>query len=284
VNNQTDWALQVAYEGSGFQGFQALPQARTVQGVLEKTLGQILKQTCPVVGAGRTDAGVHAYGQVVGFQAPLPFAPERLLSLLQRRLPADLTAKALWPVPAHFHARFSARARHYRYLLRLNCPPSPFEARTTWTYPYPIEPEKLAQAWAQCQGQFDFKPLARAQAGQHATQLNIWLSQMRSQGDYQMLEIVADRFLTSLVRRLVGTALDMARGRLPMDYLEQVLKGQIQPTEPQGRLAPPQGLYLCQVFYPPEFGIQPPYPDPLSPESCALIPQQALQDPGLWWD
>lgn len=278
------WALQIAYHGGQFQGFQALPGQRTVQGELEKALKKLLRQDCLIVGAGRTDAGVHAHGQWVSFQADLPFSGPELARLLPHFLPYDLALKGVWPVPEGFHARFSARARHYRYLLRLNQPPEPFAAALCWQYPYPITLSALADAWLQCQGHFNFAPLAREQANQKDTQLRVYLSVLRPLGDFYALEIVANRFLTSLVRRLVGTALDMARGRLPADYLHSVLAGAHPPSEPKGVLAPPQGLYLCRALYPPEYGLPLSYPDPLPAHLESQIPAEALQDPGRWWD
>lgn len=277
------WALQIAYNGSQFQGFQTQPGQRTVQAELERALKQLLRQVCPITVAGRTDAGVHAHGQVVSFSAQLPFPASELKRLLPHFLPEDLALKALWPVPAHFHARFSARARHYRYVLRLNSAPDPFQSQLCWQLRSAVEVKALAQAWAQCQGQHDFGPLARPQPNQRDSHLSVYFSELRPQGEFYALEIIANRFLTSLVRRLVGTALDMARGRLPADYLTQILSAKILPPEPQGQLAPPQGLYLCQVFYPPEYGIQPHYPHPLSQASEAHIPAEALSDPGQWW-
>lgn len=277
------WALQMAYDGRQFQGFQALPGKRTVQAELEKALKQLLRRPVQVVCAGRTDAGVHAHGQLVSLQAVLPFSIEEFQRLLPHFLPEDLALKSLWPVPADFHARFSARARHYRYLLRLNAAPDPFLASRCWQYPHPVESGELAKAWAQCQGKYDFGPLARSQTNQIDNDLAVYLSELRPLGEFYALEIVANRFLTSLVRRLVGTALDMARGRLPADYLSHVLKGKITPSEPLGRLAPAQGLYLCRALYPPEYGLELIYPDPLPEASEAQIPAQALCNPGKWW-
>lgn len=282
--SDSHWALQIAYDGSHFRGFQALPGQRTVQTELEKALKKLLKQPCSLVAAGRTDAGVHAHGQLISFRAALPFAETELQRLLPHFLPEDLALKAMWPVPDAFHARFSARARHYRYLLRLNSPPDPFQSQFCWQIPYPVAPEALAQAWAQCRGVYDFGPLARAQPNQRNSHLAVYCSELRAQGEFYALDIVANRFLTSLVRRLVGTALDMARGRLPADYLSQVLNADISPGEPESRLAPPQGLYLCRALYPPEYGLQLSYPEPLPEASEALIPPEALADPGHWWE
>jgi tRNA pseudouridine38-40 synthase len=273
----------MAYDGRQFQGFQALPGKRTVQAELEKALKQLLRKPVQVVCAGRTDAGVHAHGQLVSFGAQLPFPAAEFRRLLPHFLPEDLALKAVWPIPEDFHARFSARARHYRYLLRLNAAPDPFQAPRCWQYPHPVDPDALAKAWAQCQGQYDFGPLARSQSNQIDRHLSVYLSELRPLGEWYALEIVANRFLTSLVRRLVGTALDMARGRLPADYLSHVLRGKITPSEPLGTLAPAQGLYLCRVLYPPEYGLELFYPDPLPAASEAQIPAQALCNPGKWW-
>lgn len=276
------WAMILAYDGSDFKGFQALPGLRTVQSELEKVLSQLLGRPISTLCGGRTDAGVHAYGQVVGFEADLPMPPERFSKLLSDRLPKDIVLKALIEVPAGFHARFLARARHYRYRLR----PAeegldPFCHRYLWQYPYALDLERLRRAWKQCLGHHDFKPFARAQSSRRTTRIQVWVAELRLQADEIWLELVADSFLYSMVRNLVGTALDVSRGRLPVDQIQQVLaeqQGLIGPT------APAQGLYLCRVLYPPEYSILPDYPQALPAASEARIPAAALLNPGRWWN
>jgi tRNA pseudouridine38-40 synthase len=275
------WALQLAYDGSRFQGFQALPGRRTVQGELERGLNKLLEQPIGVVCAGRTDAGVHAHGQVVGFSASLPFPPKRLSVLLQERLPADMAIQAAWQVPPHFHARFSARVRHYRYLLRPNKPLDPFAQNYSWQVPYPLEPECLAHAWSQLIGKHNFSALARG--SQSNPFINVWLAELSQTEQDWALDIVADRFLYSMVRFLVGTVVDIARGKLPKDQLQSIFAADSRRTIRIGPLAPPQGLYLCRALYPPEFGIKATYPQPLSASSEAKIPASALLNPGVWW-
>ncbi len=276
-DSSTHWALQLSYDGGSYAGFMALPDQRTVQAELEAALQRLLRQPIRTVAAGRTDAGVHAYGQIISFSAKLPFGPERLLELLNRQVPADLSLKQIGSVPEHFHARFSARARHYRYLLNINQPTDPFKARYSWQYPHAINPERLKQAWSQSLGTYDFSAFERSGGSRRNPVISVWQTEVRELDGYYALDIVADSFLYSMVRNLVGTALDMARGRLAENHIQQRLAGE---AGLEGITAPAQGLYLCQAIYAPEFGITANYPHPLS---ALNIPAEALIDPGKWW-
>lgn len=271
-------ALQLAYDGGDFSGFMALPGKRTVQGEFEAALQRLLKSPCPTEAAGRTDAGVHAYGQILSLSAELPFKPERLPELLGRQLPPDMTVKNIWSVPEDFHARFSARARHYRYRLHLNAIPDPFSARYAWQYPHPIDPYRLESAWRQCLGRHDFKTFARSGGSRRSTEISVWLAELRELDGEFCLDIVADSFLYSMVRNLVGTALDIARDRLCPDAISRRLAGDTR--QPEGITAPPQGLHLCRALYATEFGVTPEYPHPVNDDG---IPPAALKDPGKWW-
>jgi tRNA pseudouridine38-40 synthase len=276
------WALQIAYDGGDFHGFQALPGLRTVQGELTAALQRVLGPIGALACAGRTDAGVHAYGQIVSFTAETRLPPGRLQYVLQQQLPADIALRGLWTIPETFHARFSARARHYRYQLQINQAADPFLQRYSWQYPHPIAPEKLEAAWQQTIGLYDFKPFARSGSTRKQTRIQVWVAEMRIQQAQITLDIVADSFLYSMVRNLVGTALDMARGRLPLDTIREVLRQ--ADKRPLGVTAPPQGLYLCRALYDPSFGIQAGYPELLNASTEALIPSEALLDPGKWWN
>jgi tRNA pseudouridine38-40 synthase len=277
----TYWALQLAYDGSRFAGFQALPQMRTVQGELEQALIRLLGKPMGTVAAGRTDAGVHAYGQVVSFQANLPFPLARLRPLLQKQLPPDIVVKAVWPVGADFHARFSARGRHYRYRIWMAPEPDPFAWAYAWHVPYPLDLDKLADAWGQLVGIHDFAAWGRSGGSQHTTVFSLWLATVRVEGPWLCLDLVAERFLYSMVRTLVGTGVDIARGRLPQNHLQQLL---FTPDRAAvGVTAPPNGLYFCRALYDPRWGVTPDYPEPLSTLQDQQIPSAAWQDPGHWW-
>lgn len=275
------WALQLAYDGSRFAGFQALPQIRTVQGELEQALARLLHKPVATVAAGRTDAGVHAYGQIVSLCTDLPFPEERLRSLLQKHLPPDIALKAVWPVGPDFHARFSARGRHYRYRIFMAPEPDPFTQAYAWHVPYPLDLAKLAAAWGQLMGTHDFGAWARSGGAQHTTVFSLWLATLQVQGPWLSLDLVAERFLYSMVRTLVGTAVDIARGNLPPDHFLKLLA--VPDRGAVGFTAPPQGLYFCRALYDPCWAVMPAYPDPLPLSQEQQIPVAAWQDPGRWW-
>ena len=276
-----NYALQIAYDGTQFTGFQKTYGEHSVQAVLQTKLENLLKQTLSLVCAGRTDSGVHAHGQIVGFRADVPMNLERFVAILNQRLPHALVIKAIWPVPDGLHARFSARARHYRYLIRTGSKRDPFVNRYAWEYPYSIDTDLLESAWNSFQGCHDFQAFAKKGSENPNSQIQIWLTDSQMQKGQIVLDVIADRFLYSMVRQMVGTSLDIARGHLPLAHLDAMFNNI---TTYKGLCAPAQGLFFCRPLYSPEYGLQIDYPEPLSLEQEKKIPPEVLQDAGKWWN
>lgn len=275
------YALQIAYDGSDFTGFQASDGKRSVQSSLQSALETVLAQKIICSCAGRTDSGVHAYGQVISFQAQIPIALERLLVILNQRLPQSIAARAIWPLADDFDARFSARARHYRYSLRTQPNRDPFANRYAWEYPYRLDLDLLQTAWQRLQGHHDFALFAKSGSSHQSSQLEVWLTHFVEQEQFIQLDIVAERFLYAMVRQLVGTCLEIARGHLPLGHLDLLFE---QKTSYKGLIAPAQGLFLCRAIYPAAFGLQIEYPNALPAECEALIQERSRIDPGKWWN
>lgn len=247
------WALQVAYDGSDFAGYQIQPGLRTVQGELEVALRQLLGELSKTNPAGRTDSGVHAYAQLVSFSTPSPLPLDQMLPRLQRMLPPDIAVVKAWIVPPEFHARFKALARHYRYRVALSKQHHPLARQRFWAYPYTIQPELLTQVWEQLVGKARFGAFCKQSGYTRSDELEVLWTRVRQQGPWLELDIMADRFLHNMVRALVGTALDIARGRFPVDHIQRLL---VEPDRAQiGLTAPAHGLYFYNVIYPPEYGI-----------------------------
>lgn len=246
--------LVVQYDGSDFSGWQVQPASRTIQGVLEETLSRLVGDAVRVTGAGRTDAGVHARGQAAGLAVAAHWTPQRIRRALNQQLPTDV-----WIADAHemvptFHARFSATARRYRYVVGLGhdaC--SPFRRRfhTPWPADQP-EPDLAALEWCagQVVGTHAFRGFAvrgtAPDTDDHVCAVHEcqW---SRLPGAYS-LEIEANRFLHHMVRFLVGTMLDVASGRRPRaDFTALLAAERNDDVSPP---APPGGLTLDRVTYP----------------------------------
>ncbi len=251
--------LTIAYNGSLFHGFAPNPVVPTVAGALTEALEKITQTEVELVAAGRTDAGVHARGQVVSVQLPgsvkLDSLPKKLNSLCG---PHIAVRDARW-AEATFHARYTAIWRHYRYTI-LNTPtPDPFVAATAWHVRTPLDIRPMQLACDAVMGSRDFSAFCRKPESSEQKQTRQQLKPVsmkrfvmqatwRRQGDLALFEIRANAFCHQMVRSLVGTFVDIGLGkRPPSDMMSLIRSGRRQDASP---IAPPHGLCLWEVGYP----------------------------------
>jgi tRNA pseudouridine38-40 synthase len=240
--------LEVAYDGTAFHGWQVQPGRRTVQGVLEAALSEVLGEAVRLSGAGRTDAGCHARGQVASFATSSALPARALAPLLGRRLPADVRVRRAASCPPDFDARRSALARRYAY--RLLDGPDVLLGRLAWCPVRRPDHAALEAAVAPLAGEHDCAAFAARGAGERSTRCRVHRAGWRRWEGGLMLDIVADRFLYRMVRNVVGTALAVARRPDPRRAMAAILASRDRSAA--GPTAPPQGLCLEQVFYAPE--------------------------------
>jgi tRNA pseudouridine38-40 synthase len=241
--------LTLHYDGGDFAGWQVQPGRRTVQGELEAALGRLTQVPVPVIGAGRTDSGVHATGQVAGAVVPRRWDAAELRRALNAVLPADLWVVQAKVAADGFHARYDALARGYTY--RLGTAPvsrSPFMNRWCWPLGEPLPLDLLNGAAAQFVGEHSFRAFAKAGQPERGERCRVYAAEWSAwQRNGVQFRVVANRFLRHMVRYMVGTMVDVARGRRGIDEIGSLLGGSVAlQTSPP---APPEGLYLTRVLY-----------------------------------
>jgi tRNA pseudouridine38-40 synthase len=243
--------MVVQYDGGSFAGWQRQPAARTVQGEIEAVLERLLGRRAPVVGAGRTDAGVHAVGQAAATTVPERWAPEDLVRAMNALLPPDIWVASARRMAPGFNPRRDAAERTYCYRIGTDAGArSPFRRRHEWAVPGPLAAGHLVTAAAALVGEHSFAALsAKGPAREHyrcRVLEALWLAREDAPG-YEFW-ITADRFLHHMVRFLVGLMVDIARGRRPEGDLEGLLSG--TDNRAASPPAPAHGLFLVGVRYP----------------------------------
>ena len=233
------------YDGTDYVGWQIQDNGRSVQGELEKALAQLTQQSVRVVGAGRTDAGVHARGQVASFKTESVFGPDQLRNGANALLPDDVRVLGADAVAMDFHARYSARQRRYRYTIARV--PHPLLRRYSWHCGYALDLGLLDSCAERMLGKHDFRSFCKNGAERESTSCTVAEAVWSEEGDVLTFEIAADRFLHGMVRALVGTMVDVARDHLSFDEFLRIIDARDRSAA--GMSAPAQGLVLESVLY-----------------------------------
>ena len=243
------YRVRLAYDGTDFLGWQSQAKGRTVQGAVEDALRRLSGETrVAVAAAGRTDAGVHALGQVVCFMVDRPWAPEDLVRALNGILPRDARVLDASLARADFHARRSALSKLYRYELDTARIQIPTRQRYAGHAPFALDREAVEEAAALLGGRHDFASLASAGSDVKTTERTVLRSEVRFSGDTLVYEVEADGFLRKMVRSMVGGLLAAGRGTRSILSLEEALRARDRKTWPAP--APACGLFLVSVRYP----------------------------------
>lgn len=242
-------ALVVEYDGTGYSGFQYQANAPSVQEELEKAIAHLTSEKVRIKAAGRTDAGVHALGQVVAFDTTSGHAPETFVRALNFYLPRDIAVKAAHRVRESFDPRRDALSRRYRYTL-LNSPaPSPLRMRTSWHIEEPLNVRRMQRAAGLLVGTHDFARFAATLGDERASTVrHIHEASVRRSGDVITFEVEGNAFLPHQVRHMAGALVDVGRGKLSLEELKAMVDG--GNTHAVAHSLPPQGLCLIRVTYP----------------------------------
>ncbi len=236
----------IAYDGTDFSGYQIQAQGRTVQGEVEEALNVIARKHIRVRGAGRTDTGVHATGQVIAFNLKWRHSTADLYRALNANLPPDIVLKALTKAEANFHPRFDALNRQYRYTV-LNQPVRDvLRQRYSLHISRPVDVDRMQQASIALLGTHDFASFGKAPQGNNTVR-TVFQADWQRNGSEITFNIVANAFLYRMVRNVVGALLQVGLGQMTVDEFKAVL--QARDRSKAGPPAPPQGLCLVKVNY-----------------------------------
>jgi tRNA pseudouridine38-40 synthase len=246
-------ALGLEYDGSRYRGWQIQDHAPSVQGELEKALSFVADHPIDVVTAGRTDSGVHAAMQVVHFDAPTDRGERSWVLGSNSRLSRDVSALWARPMPDHFHARFSALARSYRYLIQnRSSRPALMRERACWVRE-PLDAARMHVAAQPFCGTHDFSSFRAAECQSRSPIRRLDSIAVTRKGEFIAIDVTANAFLHHMVRNIAGVLIAIGRGIQPIDWVTTVLAARARRLG--GVTAAPEGLYLVGVRYAPEFGL-----------------------------
>lgn len=255
-------ALALEYDGTQYSGWQrqASPNAPTVQGCLEQALSKVADAPVVVQCAGRTDSGVHASHQVVHFDAPSARPEAAWVMGVNSNLPGDIAVKWVSPVPVEFNARFSATARRYRYIFYSQATrPALLRRNVTWIRT-PLDAKAMHLAAQNLLGERDFSAFRAAGCQSRSPMRFVSHARVTQTGDFTVLDIKANAFLHHMVRNIAGTLAVVGRGESEPEWVASLMDSRDRTLA--AATAPPNGLYLIDVDYPPEFALPATVPGP----------------------
>ena len=239
--------LTVEYDGTNYHGWQIQPRGETIQSVLEKAVSTFLGTPTRITGAGRTDAGVHALGQVANFSSAREFDRHRIQRGLNALTPDDITIKAVEIVPDSFDARRDGRSRIYEYRLLNRPAPSPFYLTTAWHVHDPLDTEAMRDAIRCLEGEHDFSSFRAAGCDAAHPVRKVYRTSLDRRGDLLVFTVEATAFLRHMVRNVVGTFIEVGRGLRTSQSFTELLEARDRTKA--GPTAPAHGLFLVEVKY-----------------------------------
>ncbi len=252
-------AVGIEYDGSGFAGWQSQQGLRTVQQLLEDALGAVAAQPVSLIAAGRTDAGVHARAQVAHFDTDAERSARGWLLGCNTELPPDVSLAWAQPVPAHFHARYCAEERIYRYLILNRTARSALHAaRATWVT-RALDAPAMREAAALLLGEHDFSAFRSAECQARSPVRRLTRLSVARRGDWVLIEAAANAFLHHMVRNIAGLLIAVGKGDESPAWARSVLEGRDRTRG--AATAPAAGLYLWEIRYPAAFGLPAPGPE-----------------------
>ncbi|WP_420155665.1 tRNA pseudouridine(38-40) synthase TruA [Siphonobacter sp.] len=242
------YMISFAYNGAAFNGWQKQPNAVSIQEALEKSLSVLLKNPVALVGSGRTDTGVHAEQQYAHFEWPAPITDDLdfVAFKANRMLPPGIVVYRIFPIRSDVHARFTATSRKYEY--RISRLKNPFRPSMVYSFSFPLDVPAMNQAAEYLLRYSDFQSFSLVNTQVKTFRCAITEARWEECGHELVFHVRADRFLRGMVRALVGTLMDVGRGRITVTDFEQIILA--KDRKKAGRAVPPDGLFLVEITYP----------------------------------
>jgi tRNA pseudouridine38-40 synthase len=249
-------AVGIEYDGSAYAGWQAQSSVPTLQCVFEQALARVAAEPVSLTCAGRTDAGVHATGQVAHFDTHAARSPRGWVLGANRELPRDASVAWAMPMPGHFHARYCAEARTYRYLIANRLArPALLCRRAAWIH-RPLDHVRMHEAAQSLLGQHDFSAFRAAECQAKSPVRRMERLEVDRHGEFVVIEATANAFLHHMMRNIAGLLIAIGRGDAPVEFVREVLSGRDRTRN--AATAPAAGLYLLSVRYPAAFAVPAP--------------------------
>ncbi len=237
--------LVLEYDGTDFVGWQSQTNGRSVQDVMTNVLDQILQEPITLIGAGRTDSGVHARGQVANFKTSSTLGVSSILAALNGTLPEDIYVHSAEDVDEKFHARFDAKERVYKYYIALK--PTAIGRQYQWYVKYDLDADLMNEVAHHIVGEHDFESFTKSEALVPHFRCTVFHSHWTKTPSMLIYEIRANRFLHGMVRALVGTMVDIGRGYIPASAFQEIMAA--KDRRKAGMAVPASGLFLEEIRY-----------------------------------
>ena len=241
--------LVLEYDGTRYAGWQRQPDQPTIQAAVEQAIQQVSQAAAAVIGAGRTDAGVHARGQVASFRTERDWSAFNWMRALNAVLPEDIAVQSAALMPDTFHARHDAKGKLYRYRILNRSAKPTMDRAFAWHVYMPLNEAAMQQAASLLVGRHDFSSFEGSLTDNTDSICSLQRLTVIRRGEQFEIDAYADRFLKHMVRAIVGTLIEVGRGKRPPDELSSILAAQERTAA--GQTAPPHGLSLMQVDYDP---------------------------------
>jgi tRNA pseudouridine38-40 synthase len=239
--------LVIEYDGTAYHGWQSQKNALSVQGVIESALKKATGEDVKLIGSGRTDTGVHALGQAANFHTSANIPPDKYTYVLNSLLPDDIVIKSSVEVDSSFHARFDAKRRKYRYIMRNSRFPSALDRNREWHVKGVLDFTAMERCCEHLVGTHDFSVFMAAGSYVENAIRTVMSTSLYKDGDRIIFEITANGFLYNMVRIIAGTLVQVGKGEMSPDEIPGLIKS--GDRNKAGMTAPPYGLYLVEVYY-----------------------------------
>ncbi len=239
--------LTIEYDGKDFYGWQKQPNKLNIQGEIEKAIYNITKEEVDLIGSGRTDAGVHALGQIANFKTNSNISIEKLPLALNSQLKNSIIIKKAEVVDERFHSRYNAKQKTYRYIINNSQCGTAIYRNLEYCFPIELDVEKMKEATKYFEGEHDFKAFKSSGTSGKNSVRTIYKAIVKKEGERIIIELTGNGFLYNMVRIISGTLLDVGMGKIAPDEIENIIES--KDRQKAGKTLPAHGLYLVEVLY-----------------------------------